>query len=163
MYRIGELERVTRELRQDVRELRGALELAGRRIRILEGQTPQARQLQLEADLAAADLAESGYDRHGRDCQCWYCATDEGWPLERGAAAPGTRPLAGLIADAATQECAYCNAPACRSCVTGPDGYHLARFLGVMRSPADANLVSEAATEPVMSGLVRAASPEVTP
>ena len=98
-----------------MRELRGALELAGRRIRILEGQTPQARQLQLEADLAAADLAESGYDRHGRDCQCWYCATDEGWPLERGAAAPGTRPLAGLIADAATQECAYCNAPAGRS------------------------------------------------
>ena len=39
--------------------MREALE----RIRTLEGQTPQARQLQLEADLAAADLAESGYDR----------------------------------------------------------------------------------------------------
>jgi hypothetical protein len=36
------------------------------RIRALEADTPQARQLQLEADLAAADLAESGYDRHGR-------------------------------------------------------------------------------------------------
>jgi len=108
MHRIGELERITRELRQDVRELRGLHELAeGRirqleaeheadvqreawelreaaeRIRDLEGQTPQARQLQLEADQAAADLAESGYDRHGRDCRCSYCATDEGWPEER--------------------------------------------------------------------------------
>ncbi len=73
MYRIGELERMTRDLRQDVRRLRGLLELAEGRIRALEGQTPQARQLQLEADLAAADLAESGYDRHGRDCQCPYC------------------------------------------------------------------------------------------
>ena len=77
MYRIGELERVTRELRQDVSELRGALE---QRIRELEGQTPQAQQLQLEADQAAADLAESGYDRHGRDCWCSYCATDEPEP-----------------------------------------------------------------------------------
>jgi hypothetical protein len=77
MYRIGELERVTRDLRQDVRELRGLLEVADGRIRELEGQTPQARQLELEADLAGADLAESGYDRHGRDCQCSYCATDE--------------------------------------------------------------------------------------
>jgi hypothetical protein len=84
MYRIGELERVTRELRQDMRELRGALELAVQRIGELEGQTPQARQLQLEADQAAADLAESGYDRHGRDCRCSYCATNEDWPEERG-------------------------------------------------------------------------------
>jgi hypothetical protein len=82
MYRIGELERVTRELRQDVRELRGGLELAEQRIRELEGQTPQAQQLQLEADQAAADLAESGYDRHGRDCWCSYCATDEPDPGE---------------------------------------------------------------------------------
>jgi hypothetical protein len=36
MYRIGELERVTRDLRQDVRELRGLLELAEQRIRELE-------------------------------------------------------------------------------------------------------------------------------
>ena len=84
MYRIEELERIARELRQELRELRGALELAGERIRALEGQTPQARQLQLEADLAAADLAESGYDRHGRDCRCSYCAADEDWPEERG-------------------------------------------------------------------------------
>jgi hypothetical protein len=84
MYRIEELERIARELRQDLRELRGALELAEERIRDLEGQTPQARQLQLEADQAAADLAESGYDGHGRDCRCSYCATDEDWPEERG-------------------------------------------------------------------------------
>jgi hypothetical protein len=68
--RIGELEN----------DLRDALE----RIRALEGQTPRAQQIQLEADQAMADLAESGYDRHGRDCQCSYCATDEDWPQERG-------------------------------------------------------------------------------
>jgi hypothetical protein len=61
--RIGELEK----------GLHGALE----RIRALEADTPQARQLQLEADLAAADLAESGYDRHGRGCGCSYCYDDE--------------------------------------------------------------------------------------
>jgi hypothetical protein len=64
--------------------LRGQLDDAVERIRVLEQQTPQARQLQLEADQAAADLAESGYDRHGRDCRCPYCATDEDWPEERG-------------------------------------------------------------------------------
>lgn len=89
MYRIGELERVTRELRQDVRELRALLELAGQRISALEGQTPQARQLQLEADLAAAGLAASGYDRHGRDCQCSYCATDEPGEPEPAGHDPG--------------------------------------------------------------------------
>jgi chromosome segregation ATPase len=45
-----------RELEND---LRGALE----RIRALEQDAPQARQLQLEADQAAADLAMSGYGR----------------------------------------------------------------------------------------------------
>ena len=43
--------------------LRGQLDDALERIRRLEADTPQARQLQLEADQAAADLAESGYDR----------------------------------------------------------------------------------------------------
>jgi hypothetical protein len=42
--------------------LRGQLDDALERIRALEADTPQARQLQLEADQAAADLAESGYD-----------------------------------------------------------------------------------------------------
>ena len=40
MYRIGQLERVTSELRQDVRELRGALELAEQRISDLERLRP---------------------------------------------------------------------------------------------------------------------------
>src|SRR5690349_17976797 len=60
MYRIAELERITRELRGDVRELRGRLGTAERRIRELEGQTPHARQLQDEADLAMADAAAAG-------------------------------------------------------------------------------------------------------
>ena len=75
---LGRAEERIRELQDDLRD---AIE----RIRALEGHTPQARQLQLEADQAAADLAESGYDRHGRDCQCSYCATDEDEPDERGA------------------------------------------------------------------------------
>jgi hypothetical protein len=67
---LGAAEERIRVLEDD---LRGTLE----RIRALEGQTPQAQRLQLEADQAAADLAESGYDRHGRGCQCSYCATDD--------------------------------------------------------------------------------------
>jgi hypothetical protein len=62
--------------------LRSQVDDALERIRALEADTPQARQLQYEADLAAADLAESGYDRHGRDCQCSYCAADEPEPDE---------------------------------------------------------------------------------
>jgi hypothetical protein len=73
MYRIAELERV-------IRELRGLLELAEQRITALENQTPQARQLQYEADIAAADLAASGYGRHGLGCDCPYCGTDEDEP-----------------------------------------------------------------------------------
>ena len=71
-------------LRAELDELRGQLAGALERIAGLEKQTPQARQLQLEADLAAADLAESGYDRHGRDCGCSYCATGDDEPDERG-------------------------------------------------------------------------------
>jgi hypothetical protein len=76
-------------LRDEVDELRRQLVDALERIGDLEKQTPQARQLQYEADLAAADLAESGYGssgygppvgagRHGRDCQCPYCLDDPG-------------------------------------------------------------------------------------
>jgi hypothetical protein len=54
----------THELREEILRLHSRLDDALERIRALEGQTPQARQLQLEADLAAADLAESGYDRY---------------------------------------------------------------------------------------------------
>ena len=72
------------DLLEQIHELGERLDAAFARIRELEQQTPQARQLQLEADQAAADLGESGYDRHGRDCRCSYCATDEDWPEERG-------------------------------------------------------------------------------
>jgi chromosome segregation ATPase len=75
-----EIEALKRELsdyRQALNEYERDLADARARVRALKGQTPQARQLQLEADQAAADLAESGYDRHGRDCRCPYCATDE--------------------------------------------------------------------------------------
>jgi hypothetical protein len=74
--------RAIRTLREDIRELRGQLDAAMNWRQALEHQTPQARQLRLEADLAAVDLAESGYDdrpppigtdRHGVSCQCPYC------------------------------------------------------------------------------------------
>jgi hypothetical protein len=76
-------ESTARGLREDlsraeerIRELEDGLRDVLGRITALEGQRPQARQLQLEADLAAADLAESGYDRHGRHCQCPYCLVE---------------------------------------------------------------------------------------
>ena len=80
-----------REMQSLVAGLREDLSRAEDRIRGLEGQTPQARQLQLEADLAAADLAESGYDRwppegadrHGPGCECPECYDPE--PDEHGA------------------------------------------------------------------------------
>ena len=70
-----------RELRSLVAGLREDFSRAEDRIRGLEAQTPQARQLLLEAGLAAAVLAESGYeryppegaDRHGPGCQCPEC------------------------------------------------------------------------------------------
>jgi hypothetical protein len=81
--------------------LRSQLDDALERIRSLEQQTPQARQLQLEADQAAADLAESGYDRHGRDCRCPYCATDE----DEGSTGPDPdRPETRAFPDAAEFE-----------------------------------------------------------
>jgi predicted RNase H-like nuclease (RuvC/YqgF family) len=47
-------------LQDEIDGLRRQLEDALDRIRALEADTPQARQLQFEADQAAADLAESG-------------------------------------------------------------------------------------------------------
>ena len=82
----------------------------------------------------------------------------------RDTAVPGTRPLAALIAGAAAQECTYCGAQPGHPCVTGPDGWHLARFLGVLPGRAEARLVGAAATpHGDMGGIVRDASPEVTP
>ena len=80
-HRHYDTESELRELASLVAGLREDLSRAEDRIRGLEAQTPQARQLQLEADLAAADLAESGYDRwppegadrHGPGCQCPEC------------------------------------------------------------------------------------------
>ena len=58
------LQGLLREIDGQLGQLRRELEGALGRIRALEGQTPQARQLQYEADLAAADLAAAGYDRY---------------------------------------------------------------------------------------------------
>ena len=56
------------------------------RVKALEAQTPQARRLQYEADVAMADLRASGFDRdrpigadrHGPGCLCPYCPDEEG-------------------------------------------------------------------------------------
>ena len=67
-HRHYDLEDEARGLREDlrraearIRDLEDGLAEVTRRIGALEAQTPQARQLQVEADLAAADLAASGY------------------------------------------------------------------------------------------------------
>ncbi len=145
---VSRLESTVAGLRQDlaaaeerIRELEDDLRDILERIRAPEGRQP--------------DYASAG--EHLED----QPAAAEGTGHD--AALPGTRPLAALVADAVAQECTYCGAPAGRPCVTGPDGYHLARFLGVMLSRADANLVSQAATEPGMSGIVWTTSPEVAP
>src|SRR5262249_60952982 len=87
------------DLENQLDGLREDLNRALERIRELEAQTPQARQLQMEADLAAADLAESGYDRwppegadrHGPGCQCREGYVPEESPLARRDAYVGTR------------------------------------------------------------------------
>ena len=56
-----EIRGLREDLRRELRALREDLASALGRIRLLEHQTPQARRLQLEADQAAADLAESGF------------------------------------------------------------------------------------------------------
>jgi hypothetical protein len=66
---------MTDALGADLAEARERIEKLEKRIAALEADTPQARQLQHEADVAIADARE--FDRHGRHCQCPYCATDE--------------------------------------------------------------------------------------
>jgi hypothetical protein len=66
------------------------LDIVRNRVYALEQGTSEARQLQYEADLAAADLAESGYDRHGRGCRCSWCDYDD----EDQAVEPEESPLA---------------------------------------------------------------------
>jgi hypothetical protein len=73
-----ELAAVRRDLDRvigDLRELRGELEAALGRIRDLEAQTPEARQAELEADIARADAAASGYDDEYPDDE----PDDESW------------------------------------------------------------------------------------
>jgi uncharacterized protein YigA (DUF484 family) len=54
-------------LRLDLAEARQQIKKLEARLEALEADTPQSRQLQYEADLAAADLAASGY----RDGEEW--------------------------------------------------------------------------------------------
>jgi hypothetical protein len=75
---LGQVLGMLAERQDEVRQLAG-------RVRALEADTPQARQLQYEADVAAADLAAAGYgqdppagaDRHGPGCLCPYCPDAE--------------------------------------------------------------------------------------
>lgn len=84
-HRHDDTESELSELRSLVAGLREDLGHAEDRLHELESQTPHARQLQLEADLAAADLAESGYDRwppqgagrHGPGCEGPECYDPE--------------------------------------------------------------------------------------
>ena len=76
----GELWDYIEGLREDLGRAEERIHALEQKAASLEGQTPQARQLEYEADVAAADLGESGYDRHGRDCRCSYCATDDDVP-----------------------------------------------------------------------------------
>lgn len=50
-----------KNLRRDLAEAQQQIKKLERRLKALEADTPQARQLQYEADLAAAYLAASGY------------------------------------------------------------------------------------------------------
>jgi hypothetical protein len=76
----GELWSYINGLREDlgraeerVRELEDAVAVLKNAVAALKTQTPSAQRLQHEADVAAADLAASGYDRHGTGCGCGYC------------------------------------------------------------------------------------------
>ena len=72
-------ESTARGLREDlslaearIHDLEDNLRDALNRIHVLEDQAPQ-----YEADLATADLAGSGYDRHPPGCPCPYCPPPE--------------------------------------------------------------------------------------
>ena len=77
-------------LREDLGRAEERIRELEDRCAALEKQTPTAQRLQYEADIAGADAAE--YDRHGRDCGCPYCGTDEDEesPLARRDAYIGT-------------------------------------------------------------------------
>jgi hypothetical protein len=62
--------------------LRGELQAALDRIRALEGQTPQAGRLQLEATRPRPTLPNPDTTGTRRGCRCSYCACDEDEPEE---------------------------------------------------------------------------------
>lgn len=84
-HRHYDLENLIEGLREDLGRAQERIRELEDRCDALERQTPQARQAQYEADVAAADLAESGYDqcppvgadRHGPGCGCPYCPEPE--------------------------------------------------------------------------------------
>jgi hypothetical protein len=63
---------VIHRIGNDLHERISALE---KRLDALEGQTPA--RLQAERELAETLADNAGWDYHGRDCNCPYCATDE--------------------------------------------------------------------------------------
>jgi hypothetical protein len=156
--------------RADLSELREQLEGALGRIRQLEAQTPEARQAELEADLAAA-----GQDADDRcpDCGRASCTGEDCyWPDDAGITRPrpagrdlvaDARLLVRLIPAAAAQECTYCGAWPGASCTAGESaGYHVARFLGVPMSRAEVSAVTGAAEKtgnPSVAWIVRAIVP----
>jgi hypothetical protein len=58
-------------LREDLGRAEERIRELEDRVGALEKDTPQARQLQHEADVALADAHE--FDRHGAGCGCSYC------------------------------------------------------------------------------------------
>jgi hypothetical protein len=80
-YAVRELRLLLKHLNERLDGVEDRIAGLAERLGALEKQMPQARQLEYEADLAAADLAASGYDRdppvgadrHGADCGCPYC------------------------------------------------------------------------------------------
>lgn len=85
MREVAELRRLLASVLGVLAERQAETRRLADRVKALEAQTPQARQLQYEADVAAADLAESGCDRdppigadrHGSGCLCPYCPDDD--------------------------------------------------------------------------------------
>ena len=84
-HRHYDTESDSRSLREDLGRAEERIRELEERVSRLERSTPEARRLQYEADLAAAELAASRYDqdapvgtdRHGPGCQCPYCPGDE--------------------------------------------------------------------------------------
>jgi hypothetical protein len=72
---LGRAEERIRELHEELIQAVHRTGCLEDRCAAMEKQTPRARQLQYEADIAAAGAAE--YERHGRGCDCPYCCIPE--------------------------------------------------------------------------------------